>query len=84
MTRMTPELPDKPCQLQRLTQRALMFLERPLGEPVRPERPFLFQKSPARDRVNAKPDPAVPASSAASQFDRPRRNDLDTATPIDH
>jgi hypothetical protein len=71
MTRMTRKGPDKSCQLRLLTQRALIFLERPLGEPMRPERPSPSSQAPARDRVNAKPDPAVSASSASSLFHRP-------------
>jgi hypothetical protein len=33
---------------------SLIFWERPLGTHWLPERSFLFHKSPARDRVNAK------------------------------
>jgi hypothetical protein len=65
MTRMTPKGPDKPSPAKAPHATSPDFSwERPLGTHWLPERPFLFQESPARAASNAKPDPAVPASSA--------------------
>jgi hypothetical protein len=48
------------------SQRAGISWELPLGMPLRPEQQFPFNYGPARDLANAKPDPAVSASSASS------------------
>ena len=68
MTRMTPKLPDTSSAERVSSRNESGFFGNCHGMLMRAERPFPFNHGPARDLVNAKPDPAVSAASAKSLF----------------